>query len=249
MKNKKTDKPFVMGDHMHRMLQEERDQIVITKSKKFKEKEQEVLNEYKKLVAERKKSETTMLTDMQEKFVNYYVSKYGERSATQCAIDAGYSVAGAHVRASELLDPEKNPHVVLEIKNRLAMMREQWEVDRDKHMAMLTRIRDEARIKGQYGVVAKCEELRGKVAGLYIEKAMVLTKDMTDDYDPSDKLRSMYKNRDDFDKAMIVFGNELFPDEESKIYGEVKLELSPDAKEHQKQDDEFRKLTKHRKEE
>ena len=43
---------------------------------------------------------------------------------------------------------------------------------------MLTKIRDEARIKGQYGVVAKCEELRGKVAGLYIEKQMVLQKDV-----------------------------------------------------------------------
>ena len=47
---------------------------------------------------------------------------------------------------------------------------EVWMLDKQKHMANLTRIQQEARAKGQYGVAAKCEELKGKVQGFYVER-------------------------------------------------------------------------------
>ena len=154
------------------------------------------------------------ITPLQQKFIDNYCSKYGQWSATQCAITAGYDIKSAHTRASELLDWRKHPDIALEIQGRIAGLREAWDVNRDKHMAMLTKIRDAAMEKGQYGVANKAEELRGKVAGLYIERNLTLTKDLTDK-DVENKIK------------------EIFPDKESFIRGQrdMLLELFPDAKE------------------
>ena len=154
------------------------------------------------------------ITPLQQKFIDNYCSKYGQWSATQCAISAGYDLKSAHTRASELLDWRKHPDIALEIQGRIAGLREAWDVNRDKHMAMLTKIRDAAMEKGQYGVANKAEELRGKVAGLYIERNLTLTKELTDK-DVENKMK------------------EIFPDKESFIRGQrdMLLELFPDAKE------------------
>lgn len=212
-----------------KVITDEAKKFDIKRSKKLKEKEQKILKEYREFKAETEKTGPPPLTAIQEKFVNIYCSRYGEKSGTQCAIDAGYNPKGAHTRASELLDPRKNPHVVLEIQNRLAMLREQWDIDRDKHLAMLTKIRDEARIKGQYGVVAKCEELRGKVGGLYIEKSMVLSKEVKDE-DSNESIRNIYKTREEFEKNMFIMANELFPDEKSHLYEEGDIVVSEEEK-------------------
>jgi len=235
---KKPTDDFFSG---HKRLQKSmNDEFVIKKSKKTKDKEKEILKQYRELKAEREKTGPAPLTSMQEKFVSIYCSRYGEKSATQCAIDAGFGAAGAHTRASELLNPQKNPNVVLEIQNRLAMLREQWDIDRDKHLAMLTKIRDEARIKGQYGVVAKCEELRGKVGGLYIEKSMVLTKDIKDE-NSADQIKDLYATRADFEKAMLIMAEDMFPKEKSELYDDVEIELSEKEKESIKFSDELEK--------
>ena len=240
---KKPTDDFFSG---HKRLQKSmNDEFVIKKSKKTKDKEKEILKQYRELKAEREKTGPAPLTSMQEKFVSIYCSRYGEKSATQCAIDAGFGAAGAHTRASELLNPQKNPNVVLEIQNRLAMLREQWDIDRDKHLAMLTKIRDEARIKGQYGVVAKCEELRGKVGGLYIEKSMVLTKDLKDE-NTADQIKDLYATRADFEKAMTIMAEDMFPKEKSELYDDVEIELSEKEKQNIKFSDELEKYQQER---
>jgi len=224
--------------NMKRVFQGERDKFTVKKSQKIKAKEKEIIKQYRDLKEEQRKTGPAPLTPQQEKFVDIYCARYGEKSATQCAIDAGYGPRGAHNRASELLNVSKSPNVVLEIQSRLAMLRDQWDIDKDKHLAMLTKIRDEARIKGQYGVVAKCEELRGKVGGLYIEKSMVMTKDFTEG-DETRKIKEIYGSRDDFDKAMLLMGDDLFPDEKSDLYDEIDIELSEKEKQSQKTMDEL----------
>ena len=54
-------------------------------------------------------------------------------------IAAGYSPSSAHTRAAELLDWRKHPDIAIEIQDRLAALREAWDVNRDKHLAMLLR--------------------------------------------------------------------------------------------------------------
>ena len=51
----------------------------------------------------------------QDKFIDIYVSGYGELTATECAIRAGYEKSSAHTRASELLDWRQNPEITKEI--------------------------------------------------------------------------------------------------------------------------------------
>ena len=153
------------------------------------------------------------ITPMQQKFIDTYCSKYGEWSATQCAIHAGYDRKSAHSRASELLDWKKHPDIAVEIQGRLAGLREAWDITRDKHLAMLTKSRDEARGKGQYGVVAKCEHLRGRVAGLYIERNLVLKADLSEE-EIADKMKEIFPTKEMFKKSQDELAKDLFPEDE-----------------------------------
>ena len=140
----------------------------------------------------------TKITPNQQRFIDNYCSHYGEWSATQCAISAGYEKSSAHTRASELLNWRLYPEVRKEIDLRLSDSRKVWEIDRNKSMANPFRIGQEAGAKGQYGVKAKCEQLRGQLAGLYIEKQMVLQKELTEE-DIEAKWKTMFKTREEME--------------------------------------------------
>ena len=149
----------------------------------------------------------TELTPKQRKIIDVYSSKYGEISATACAIAAGFSRDSAHTKASELLDFRKYPQGRMEIDLRLAHSRELWSISRDKSMAHLFKIGEEAKKKGNLGVAAKCEELRGKLGGLYIEKLHTLNenRELSED-ELNEKIRKIFPTRTDFlkgSKSMI----------------------------------------------
>ena len=155
-------------------------------------------------------------TGKQIKFIDLYCSKYGELSATECAIRAGYSRTSAYQRAHELLDFRKNPAVAKVIQDRLMGNMEVWMLDKQKHMANLTRIQQEARAKGQYGVAAKCEELKGKVQGFYVERNLNLNVEQNQT-DTRERIKRMY-DREDYEeylKAQIndIYGPEPTPEE------------------------------------
>jgi phage terminase small subunit len=155
------------------------------------------------------------ITPLQQKFIDNYCSRYGQWSATQCAIHAGYDIKSAHTRASELLDWRKHPDIALEIQGRIAGLREAWDVNRDKHMAMLTKIRDAAMEKGQYGVANKAEELKGKVAGLYVDRNLTLTKELSDQ-DVENKLKEIFPDKESFLQGQQEMLQELFPEDFKK---------------------------------
>jgi len=140
----------------------------------------------------------TKLTPKQQKFIDLYTSKYGELSATECAIRAGYDRDSAHSRANELLDWRRYPEVVKKIDERMIENKELWLVDKEKHLANLTRIGQEARAKGLYGVAAKCEELKGKAQGFYIDRNMTLTKELTEE-ELNEKILKNFKSVDEYD--------------------------------------------------
>ena len=160
-------------------------------------------------------------TGKQIKFIDLYCSKYGELSATECAIRAGYSRTSAYQRAHELLDFRKNPAVAKVIQDRLMGNMEVWMLDKQKHMANLTRIQQEARAKGQYGVAAKCEELKGKVQGFYVERNLNINADAKLNIEEArNRIRKNY-DREDYEayqKRDIeeIFGPEPTPEERKK---------------------------------
>ena len=120
------------------------------------------------------------LTDKQNKFVRILVESDGQLSKTECAKLAGYDEKSAYQRAYELTHPKHCPNVVEEIRRYRADYQEKYKITADNHIQMLAKIRDQAFTEKMYGVAGRMEELRGKAAGLYIEKTMNLNKNEYD---------------------------------------------------------------------
>ena len=159
----------------------------------------------------------TEITSKQRKFIDLYCSKFGEWSGTQIAIAAGYEKGSAHTRATELLDWRKYPKVVEEIDKRLADFRKLWSIDKDKSMAALFKIKEKADAKGNYGVAAKCEELRGKLGGLYIERlqTMNINKELSEE-DINDEIRKIFPTKEDFERSQKDLLEGLYVDESAE---------------------------------
>ena len=123
------------------------------------------------------------LTQMQKIFANLYVENfYGKTSLnhTEIAIKAGYATDSAHQRAYELLNPKISPHVVKYIGELKEDFRVRNSITPDKHMARLEHLGRRAEDKDMLGVAMRAEELRGKVAGYYVDR-QIIKKDNIDD--------------------------------------------------------------------
>ena len=69
-------------------------------------------------------------------------------------------------------------------------------------MAHLFKIGEEAKKKGNLGVAAKCEELRGKLGGLYIEKLHTMHehRELSEE-ELNEKIRKIFPTKVDFVKG------------------------------------------------
>ena len=110
-----------------------------------------------------------------QKFIDQMVYYCGKKTATQCAIDSGFGVAGARSRASELMAKES---IRNEIERRLEETREKWGLTKDKHYQELGELRDMAKETKNVNAAVRAEELRGKVAGLYIDRQILAATKM-----------------------------------------------------------------------
>ena len=121
---------------------------------------------------------------MQKEFARLHVENTfgkGTLSNTECAIKSGYAPESAYQRAHELLNPKICPHVVRYIGD----MKEEWKIrnniDPDKHMARLNHLGQLAEKNKMYGIATRAEELRGKVAGYYIDRQIIKSKKSIED--------------------------------------------------------------------
>ena len=123
------------------------------------------------------------LTEMQKMFCNLYVENYFGNSNltnTQVAMKAGYASDSSYQRAYELLNPKISPHVVKRIGELKEDFRIKNNIDPDKHMARLNYLGQIAEENKMVGVALRAEELRGKVAGYYIDKQIIKNTDSID---------------------------------------------------------------------
>jgi len=109
-------------------------------------------------------------TSKEIKFIEQMVQYCGKKTATQCAIDSGFGVRGARTRASELM---AKPEIRDEINLKLAEIRERYSIDKNKHFQELGELRDIAKDTKNVNAAVRAEELRGKVAGFYIDKQII----------------------------------------------------------------------------
>ena len=136
------------------------------------------------------------LTDMQKRFARLYVEAfYGNEylSNTEVAIKAGYSPDSAYQRAYELLSPKISPHVYKYISQLKDDFRMKNNIDPDKHMAQLEHIKRLAIAHKNFGVAGRMEELRGKVAGYYIDRKEIKSNSPNEDPTEEELNQSMAK--------------------------------------------------------
>ena len=109
-------------------------------------------------------------TSKEIRFIEQMVQYCGKKTASQCAQDSGFGVRGARTRASELM---AKPEIRNEIEFKLAEIRERYSIDKNKHFQELGELRDMAKATKNINSAVRAEELRGKVAGFYIDKQII----------------------------------------------------------------------------
>jgi hypothetical protein len=77
--------------------------------------------------------ENRRLTRKQELFVRELVTKDGQITLTEAAINAGYAPRSAHVRASEMTNPRHSPHVVKAIRDYRNELDQKYGVEYKRH--------------------------------------------------------------------------------------------------------------------
>ena len=112
------------------------------------------------------------LTARQKKFAEEIV--LGRCSNTEAARRAGYAESSAKVRASELLDIVKFPHVAAYISELQRELAKKYEVTYEGHVRDLGDLRDRAAANNQFSAAITAEKHRGQVGGLYIDRKEVL---------------------------------------------------------------------------
>ena len=155
------------------------------------------------------------LTEMQKKFARLNVeAQFGNKhlSNTECAIQAGYSPDSAYQRAYELLNPKISPHVVKYIGQLKEDFKIKNNIDPDKHMSRLNHLGKIAEEKNMVGVALRAEELRGKVAGYYIDRQIIKNRSSIEDLSKEELEQRMEQILDDYghilshDKKEVIDG-------------------------------------------
>ena len=113
------------------------------------------------------------LTPKQRKFVDIYVSNYGEISKVDAAKQAGFTSTnkyGPTDQASRLLNPDKNPHVVRYFEKRMSQELEKEEKDKLLSYKHYNRMRDTSEKKGQMTAAITAQYRRDQMAGHFVDR-------------------------------------------------------------------------------
>ena len=117
---------------------------------------------------------------MQMKFAHELVTNEGRKTATECAIAAGYEQDSAVVRASELQNAKRYPLVVQYIGQLRDEYQKKYDVTFGRHISELAKLRDNARESKAWSAAVNAEVARGKAAGLYVEQKIIRTGSLSD---------------------------------------------------------------------
>jgi hypothetical protein len=118
--------------------------------------------------------ENKPLNRRQELFVKELVTKDGQITMRDAAINAGFPSKSAHVRANEMTNPNLNPHVVKAIRQYRMELDKRYGVEYQRHLRDLQVIRDLALQNGNYSAAVQAEYRRGQAHGeIYINKSEI----------------------------------------------------------------------------
>ena len=161
-----------------------------------------------------KSTKSSSLTRMQELFVKEYVSNDGQITQTQAAINAGYAVESAHTRSTEMLNPNKCPHVVERVRTYRAELDKKYGITFERHIRDLQKIRDEALAAGAYSAAVQAEHRRGQAhGGIYVSKSEIRTGSI-DSMSKEEVLKAL-KDIEEQRKEYAPITIDVTPEEES----------------------------------
>jgi hypothetical protein len=113
-------------------------------------------------------SEETRLTGKQVKFVELVATREGQDTLQNLAVEAGFSVRGADVRAYELLNPKISPHVCKALRERREQLAQKYEVTYARHILDLQRITYDALANGAYSAAVQAEKGQRSCPGKHL---------------------------------------------------------------------------------
>ena len=111
------------------------------------------------------------LTPKQAKFCLLFVQEGDTKTATECAIAAGYSEKRARIEASEL---RKHPGCTEYIRELRNQEEKKYEINLHKHLKSLDQLSRGAEEKGNWNAAVTAEKSRGQVGGLYIDRKEIM---------------------------------------------------------------------------
>ena len=120
------------------------------------------------------------LTEMQMKFAHELITNEGRKTATECAVVAGYAEKDTVVAASKLQNPKLYPLVVRYIGELRTEYQKKYDVTFERHISELAKLRDNARESKAWSAAVNAEVARGKAAGLYVEQKIIRTGSLSD---------------------------------------------------------------------
>lgn len=130
--------------------------------------------EQAKTYQQRPLPEKEKLTPKQLKFIDLIVTKGDRMTATECAIEAGYSSKAARQMACNLQNPKMFPIVVREINDRREEITKRYSVNYSRHVRRLDELSRGAEAAGNYPAAVAAEKSRGQAAGLYIDRKEIM---------------------------------------------------------------------------
>ena len=156
------------------------------------------------------------LNRRQELFVKELVTKDGQITLREAAINAGYPVKSAHVRASELTNPDICPNVVKEIRRYRQELDEKYGVQYKRHLRDLQNIRDLAMENGAYSAAVQAEYRRGQAQGdIYVNKSEIRHGSI-DSMSKEQVLEALKELKQSYDPITIDITPEGEPDKQSR---------------------------------
>ena len=100
-----------------------------------------------------------------------FVQEGDTKTATECAILAGYSEKRARIEASEL---RKHPGCTEYIRELRNQEEKKYEINLYKHLKRLDQLSRGAEEKGNWNAAVTAEKSRGQVGGLYIDRKEIM---------------------------------------------------------------------------
>ena len=173
------------------------------------------------------------LTRKQELFVKELVSKDGQITMREAAINAGFAANSAHTRAYELTNPNIYPNVCARIRAYRDELDAKYGVDYKRHLRDLQVIRDAALDDGAYSAAVQAEYRRGQAEGnIYVNKSEV-SHGSIDSMSKEDVMKALKEIKDSYAPITIDASHTEGPDNatnRAKARGRI-LEAIPDGPE------------------